>query len=179
MNRARFGSAGYDLFLPAALLPSFASSLASAANNPVGRFCGWEAAEIARIEAGIPKFGTDMDETNIPLEAGVESSAISFNKGCYIGQEVISRIRTYSEISKALRGLRLADDLKALPGKGEKLYKEGKEAGYVTSAIRSPRLGANIALAYVKKEANQAGAELMLRGAAGESSAKIVALPFV
>jgi folate-binding protein YgfZ len=179
MNRARFGNCGYDLFVPVSLLPAFAERLAEAAKNAGGRFCGWNAAEIARIEAGIPRFGADMDETNIPLEAGVENSAISFNKGCYIGQEVISRIRTYSEVAKALRGLRLADDLKDLPPKGEKVYKEGKEAGYITSTVWSPRLKGNIALGYVRKETNQVGAELKLHTAAGESLARVVETPFV
>ena len=134
---------------------------------------------MARIEAGIPRFGADMDETINPLEAGLEERAISFSKGCYIGQEVISRIRTYSEVAKALRGLRLADDLKSLPRKGDKLFYDGKEAGFVTSATASLRLNANIALGYVKREVNQLGTELVLRTAEGESRARIVELPFV
>jgi folate-binding protein YgfZ len=174
MNRARFGSAGYDFFVPTPLLSAFVERLAEAARNAGGGLCGWEAAEIARIEAGIPRFGADMDETNIPLEAGLENSAISFNKGCYIGQEVISRIKTYSEVAKSLRGLQLADELKVLPVKGEKLYKDGKEAGYITSATRSPRLKRNIALGYVRKETNRAGAELALRTAEGETLATVV-----
>jgi folate-binding protein YgfZ len=174
INRPRFGSAGYDLFLPVALLPIFAERLEQG-----GRSCGWEAAEIARIEAGIPRFGADIEETNIPLEAGLENSGISFNKGCYIGQEVISRIRTYSEVAKSLRGLRLADELNVLPAKGEKLYKDGKEAGYITSAIHSPRVNANFALRYVRKETNEMGAELTLRIAGIETVATVVELPFV
>jgi len=179
MNRPRFGSAGYDLFLPVGALASFADKLSKSAASVEGRFCGWEAGEMARIEAGMPRFGADMDETNIPLEAGLENSAISFNKGCYIGQEVISRIRTYSQVGKALRGLRLADDLQTLPAKGDKLYKEGKEAGYITSAIRSPRLKANIALGYVRREMNQIGTVLELRGDSSETMARVVELPFV
>ena len=120
-----------------------------------------------------------MDETINPLEAGLETRAISFNKGCYIGQEVISRIRTYSEVAKALRGLRLVDDLKNLPKKGDKLFHDGKEAGFVSSATASPKLKANIALGYVKREVNQPGTELILRMADGESCVRIVELPFV
>jgi folate-binding protein YgfZ len=153
--------------------------LIGAAKSGGGRECGAEAFEIARIEAGIPRFGADMDETINPLEAGLETRAISFSKGCYIGQEVISRIRTYSEVAKALRGLRLADDLKSLPKKGDKLFHDGKEAGFITSATVSPRLKANIALGYVKREMNQLGTELMLRTAEGETRARIVELPFV
>jgi folate-binding protein YgfZ len=133
---------------------------------------------VARIEAGIPRFGVDMDETNIPLECGIESRAIVYNKGCYIGQEVINRIHSIGQVTKELRGLRLADDLAALPARGDKLFHGDKEVGYVTSAVKSPSLNANLALGYVRKEANQAGTELVLKTAAGNSAVKIVALPF-
>ena len=98
--------------------------------------------ELARIEAGIPHFGQDMDATNLAPESGIEARAISYSKGCYIGQEVIARIRTYGQVAKALRGLRLPDDLPTLPVKGQPLFKDGREVGYVTSAIRSPALNA-------------------------------------
>jgi len=133
--------------------------------------------EMARIEAGIPRFGVDMGESNLAPEAGIESRAISYTKGCYIGQEVIARIRTYGNVAKALRRLRLADDLKDLPKKGDKLFRDGKEAGYITSAVASPALKANVALGYVRKEANQAGTELILRTADGESVVKVEEAP--
>ena len=119
-----------------------------------------------------------MDETNIPLECGIESRAITYTKGCYIGQEVINRIHSVGHVNRELRGLRLADDLKNLPARGDKLFHAGKEVGHVTSAVKSPTLNANIALGYVRREANQTGGELILRTADGESPAKIVALPF-
>jgi folate-binding protein YgfZ len=179
MNQPRLGMSGFDLLVATDQIQALKKELVRAAKSAGGRECGSEAFEIARIEAGIPRFGADMDETTNPLEAGLETRAISFNKGCYIGQEVISRIRTYSEVAKALRGLRLADDLKSLPNKGDKLFQDGKEAGFVTSATVSPRLKANIAFGYVKRELNQLGAELILRTADGESRARIVELPFV
>jgi folate-binding protein YgfZ len=119
-----------------------------------------------------------MDETNIPLEAGLETAAISFKKGCYIGQEVISRIKTYGQVAKALRGLRLAYDLTTLPAKGDKLYREGKEVGYITSATTSPGLKANIALGYVRRETNQVGTELAVQIGSDETTTRIVELPF-
>jgi glycine cleavage system aminomethyltransferase T len=82
-------------------------------------------------------------------------------------------------VAKALRGVRLADDLKGLPKKGDKLFHDGKEAGFVTSATLSPKLKANIALGYIKRDVNQPGTELMLRTAEGESRVRIVELPFV
>jgi len=178
-NHPRLGAAGFDVLAPTNGLEEIKKKLAAGAKSVGGCACGWDAFEIARIESGIPRFGADMDETINPLEAGLEMRAISFNKGCYIGQEVISRIRTYSEVAKALRGIRLADDLRSLPNKGDKLFHDGKEAGFITSATKSPKLNANIGLGYVRREVNQPGAELVLRTKDGESSARIVELPFV
>jgi folate-binding protein YgfZ len=178
MNRPRTGSSGYDLIVPNAVLAEVADKLLEAANQAGGRFCGWGALELARIEAGIPRFGADMDESNLAPETGIEDRAISYSKGCYIGQEVIARIRTYGQVAKTLRGLRLAENLNPGPARGDKLLKEGKEAGYVTSAVASPVLKASIALGYVRREHNQMGTELTLRTAGGETSATIVSLPF-
>ncbi|MGD0744304.1 MAG: glycine cleavage T C-terminal barrel domain-containing protein [Verrucomicrobiota bacterium] len=178
---------GFDLFVPNASLGAVADKLIAAAGQinalaapkrSAGR-CGWQAFETARIEAGIPRFGVDMDETNLPLECGIENRAVSYNKGCYIGQEVINRVHSFGHVAKELRGLRLADDLKTLPQKHDKLFHNGRETGYVTSTVKSPSLNANIALGYVRREANQIGTELVLQTAAGESLAKIVELPFV
>jgi folate-binding protein YgfZ len=152
--------------------------LIAAAKQVGGRACGWQALDMARLEAGIPRFGVDMDGTNLAPEAGIQERAISYSKGCYIGQEVIARIKTYGQVAKALRGMRLANDMKELPMHGDKLFLNGKEVGYITSALASPALKANIALGYVRKEANQIGTELVLKTRGGESTAKIVDLPF-
>jgi folate-binding protein YgfZ len=177
-NNPRLGTSGFDLFVPNNSIGAVADKLIAAAKQIGGRACGWQAFETARIEAGIPRFGADMDETNIPLECGIESRAIVYNKGCYIGQEVINRIHSVGHVTRELRGLRLADDLKRFPQKHDKLFHAGKEVGYVTSAVKSPSLNAHIALGYVRREANQIGNELTLRTAAGESPAKIAGLPF-
>ena len=169
---------GFDLFIPTDSLGAVADKLIAAAKSVGGRACGWDALEIARIEAGIPRFGIDMDESNIPLEADIESRAVSYKKGCYIGQEVINRIHSIGHVNKELRGLRLADDLKALPATGDKLFHDGKEVGYVTSAAKSPALHMNIALGYVRREANAPGTELVLRLGVDETRAIITELPF-
>jgi folate-binding protein YgfZ len=171
-------SDGFDLFVPNNSLGVVADKLIAAAKQIGGRAVGWQAFETARIEAGLPRFGADMDETNIPLECGIESRAIVYNKGCYIGQEVINRIHSVGHVNKELRALRLAANLKSLPKKGDKLFHAGKEVGCLTSAVKSPMAG-NIALGYVRREANQIGNELTLGMAAGESLVKIVAVPFV
>jgi folate-binding protein YgfZ len=177
-NQPRLGTQGYDLFVPNNSLGAVADKLIAAAKQIGGRAIGWSAFEIARVEAGIPRFGLDMDETNLPLECGIESRAIVYNKGCYIGQEVINRIHSVGHVNRELRGLRLATDLPTLPQRGDKLFHAGKEVGYITSAVKSPTLSANVALGYVRREVNQLGNELTLRTAAGESPVEIVALPF-
>jgi folate-binding protein YgfZ len=170
---------GFDLFIPNNSLAAVADKLIAAAKAVGGRACGWQAFETARIEAGIPRFGADMDETNIPLECGIESRAVSYNKGCYLGQEVINRIHSIGHVTCELRGLRLVDNLKSLPVKGDKLFHDGKDVGYITSAVKSPALNSHIALGYVRREVNQIGTELTVRIAHGESPARIVELPFV
>ena len=178
INQPRLGTAGFDLFVPISSMGAVADKLTAAVKNVGGNWCGWQALETARVEAGIPRYGLDMDETNLAPEAGIDTRAISYSKGCYIGQEVIARIRTYGQVARTLRGLRLADAIRNLPAKGDKLFCDGKEAGYITSAVASPALKANIALGYVRREHNQIGAELTWRTTDGESSAKIVELPF-
>ena len=178
MNQPRLGPEGFDLFVPSVALAAVADKLIAAAKSEGGLACGWTAFEIARVEAGIPRFGADMDETNIPLECGIEARAISYNKGCYIGQEIINRIHSLGHVNRELRGLRLADDLKTLPARGDKLFKDGKEVGHLTSAVYSPALKANLALGFVRREAKALDTELKLVGAAGESSTRIVDLPF-
>ena len=173
----RLSQPGFDVFVPNESLGAVADKLIAAAKNVGGRACGWQAFETARIEAGVPRYHADMDETNLPMEC-IESRAVNFNKGCYIGQEVLNRIHTMGHVAKELRGLLLAHDLKTVPNKGGKLLHNGKEMGYVTSAVHSPALNANIALGYVRREANQIGTELMLQAPDGSSPVKIVDLPF-
>ena len=127
---------------------------------------------------GPPRFGADMDGTDLPPEAGLDDWAVSYSKGCYIGQEVMARIRTYGQVAKVLRGLRLPDDLAALPKRGDRLFRDAKEAGYITSATASPMLRGNIALGYVRREANQIGTELLLETGGKKVPAHIVDLPF-
>lgn len=178
MHLPRGRTIGFDLYLPVASLPAAAEKLLASAESLGGRACGWQALEIVRIEAGLPRFGVDMDETNLAPEAGIAKEAISYTKGCYIGQEIIARLRSYGQVAKALRGLRLQDSLKMLPKKGDKLIQGDREIGYVTSAVTSPTLKTNIALGYVRRECNAPGTRLTLRTAEGDSPAEIVEVPF-
>ncbi|HEV2327554.1 MAG TPA: aminomethyltransferase family protein [Verrucomicrobiae bacterium] len=174
----RLVGAGFDVFVPIESLGAVADKLIGAAKSVGGRVCGWTAFETARIESGVPRFGADMDESNLPMEC-IENRAVSFSKGCYIGQEVLNRIHAMGHVTKELRGLRLPDDVTKLPNKGDKLAHDGKETGCVTSAVKSPILNANIALGYVRREANKIGTELTLQTSDGPCPVKIVELPFV
>ena len=179
VNLARLGTRGFDLYLPTASLGAVTEKLLHAGKAVGGRACGWQALETARIEAGIPRFGVDMDETNLAPETSIEARAISYSKGCYIGQEVIARIRTYGQVAKSLHGLRFADSTKVLPKLGDKLYLGEKEIGYITSATASPALKSNIGLAYVRREHKEIGTELVVRTDSADLPARIVPLPFI
>ncbi len=130
-----------------------------------------EAVETLRIEAGIPRYGVDMDENTIPIEAGIESRAISYTKGCYIGQEVIARIHSGGHVNRHLVGLKVGGN--NVPSHGEIIFYDGKEVGSVTSACFSPKLNAPLALGYVRRDASAVGTKLVV----GSSDAEIVALP--
>jgi folate-binding protein YgfZ len=171
-NLPRTRSPGVDLFVPTEAMKETAARLLAAG----GRLCGWQALETARLEAGRPRFGADMDETNLAPEA-LDTRAISYAKGCYIGQEVIARIRTYGQVAKSLRGLRLGGDGQAAPAKGAKLFQGEKEVGVITSAVWSPALQAVIALGYVRREASQTGTELEVRTPGRIIPARVVDLP--
>ena len=173
MNRPRAGANGFDLFVPNASLAAVADKMIAAAKVVGGRVCGWTALEMARIEAGVPRFGVDIDETNFPQETGIDARAVSYTKGCYIGQEVLNRIHTMGHVNRQLCRLRLAGQLQTLPAKGDKVFQGEREVGYVTSALASPALEANIALGYVRKEASQVGTQLLVRSAAGEAKAQL------
>jgi folate-binding protein YgfZ len=178
VNHPRAAALGFDLFVPRATAPGAWRCLIDAARAAGGGPAGWNALEVARVEAGIPRFHADMDEQTLAPEAGIDSRAISYTKGCYIGQEVIARVRTYGQVARALRGLRLPDGLAALPQHGDKLLHDGKEAGFVTSAVASPRFRANLALGYVRRECNEEGTQLKVGMETGETTAVIVPLPF-
>lgn len=176
--QARLGTAGFDIFVPLAGFGAVADKLVAAAGSLGGRACGWNALETARIEAGLPRFGLDMDEHSFPQECGIEARAVSYTKGCYIGQEVLNRIHTMGHVNRELRGLVLADEPNVTPKQGDRLFDEDREVGSITSAIASPKLKHTIALACVRRESGEIGRTLTLRTGQGQTTAKIVSLPF-
>jgi folate-binding protein YgfZ len=133
------------------------------------------ATEALRIEAGLPLFHRDMDETTIPLEAGIESRAISQTKGCYVGQEVIARVlhRGHGRVVKKLVGL--AMEGARVPPPTTTVSVDGRDAGNVTSSVYSPALRKPIALAYVHRDFAAPGTVVTLAG----EVARVTNLPFV
>jgi folate-binding protein YgfZ len=165
------GEGGYDLYGPGAASGALVERLTAAGAAPLDP----ETAEAIRIEAGVPRFHRDMDEETIPLEAGLESTAISFTKGCYVGQEVIVRVlhRGHGRIARKLVGL--AIEGAAVPPAGAAVRAGEREIGRVTSAVFSPALQRPIALAYVHRDFVEPGTRVKIDGA----DAAVTALPFV
>jgi folate-binding protein YgfZ len=132
-------------------------------------------AETIRIEAGVPRFHRDMDEDTIPLEAGIESRAISRTKGCYVGQEVIIRVldRGHGRVARRLVGI--AFDGAVVPAKGDAIRSADREAGTITSATFSPALQRAIALGYVHRDFVDPGTKVSV----GSEEGAVTALPFV
>jgi tRNA-modifying protein YgfZ len=166
----RFGMPGWDCWVdpvPAAELPERYSDRFS--------FCNEMCTETFRIERGIPRWGRELTPEIIPVEANLETTSIDYGKGCYIGQEVISRMKMSGQTNKRLCGL---VSLSGAPLAAEmRLTAENapdKDAGWITSATSSVRLGREIALGYVKRGFNEIGTRLLATGIPVEVSA----LPF-
>ncbi len=137
-----------------------------------------EARETLRIEAGVPRWGADFDEERILPATGLEQRAVSYTKGCFIGQEVIARVKTYGAVSKALIGI-VFEGVPAPPPPGTLFSIAGKEVGEVRSGCVSPTLGVPIALAYLLRDYREAGRRLDLEAAGSAWKARVVVPPFV
>jgi tRNA-modifying protein YgfZ len=136
-----------------------------------------EAYETARIEAGVPVMGRELDESTIPAEAGVVDRTVSFTKGCYTGQELVARIDSRGgNVPRRLRGVVVGGD--EVPPVGATIHAGGKDVGVLTSVARSSRLGAPVALAYVRR-AVEPPAEVELVWDGGHAPARVLALPLV
>lgn len=170
----RFGCIGTDLWLRRASYEEAVQTLAVQLPLYAG-----EVAEMFRIEQGIPRWGAELSEEIIPTEANLETSAIDYGKGCYIGQEVISRIKMSGQTNKRLCGL-VAHETGLLRRGMRLTATDGKEVGWVTSATESRRLGRQIALGFVKRGFNTIGTQLLGRHEESDAAIKleIVPLPF-
>ncbi|HKQ62979.1 MAG TPA: glycine cleavage T C-terminal barrel domain-containing protein, partial [Candidatus Polarisedimenticolaceae bacterium] len=131
--------------------------------------------ECWRVLRGVPAAGAELNEEHNPLEAGLWD-AVSFDKGCYVGQEVVARLRTYDKVARRLVGLEFAAGTLP-PERGTPLFDAGREVGSVTSALRLPG-GRTIALGYVKPRQVELEQEVRAADAEGGPIARLVALPF-
>ena len=158
---------GVDLLCEADHTETLRAALDEAGAVPVSE----TAAECLRVERGRPRYGIDLDDTVIPQEAGLNDRAVSFTKGCYVGQETVARLFYRGKPNRQLRGLRLSGPADA----GDELSFEGRTVGRITTAAPSPRFGP-IALAFVRR-AVPVGAAVSV-AAGGEQSAQVIELPF-
>ena len=167
------GLEGYDLFVPFETFESVWRDAVAAGAVPAG-LAAWE---IARVEAGRPEWGIDIDENTIPQEANLdEMDAISYTKGCYIGQEVVARVHFRGHVNRHLRGLRAAGGGAPPPTGSQLIDDTGNHVGDVRSAVSSPRLG-GIAIGMIRREVIP-GASLTARSEHGEQRVDVAALPF-
>ncbi len=136
-----------------------------------GTRIGLEALDILRVEAGIPKFGQDFGPDNFPQETGIEE-AVSYTKGCYLGQEVVARIHYRGGVQNLLRGLVFEGDVAA----GAQVLHDGRAAGRATTVVRSPALDRTVGLGILHKRAAEPGTRVEVEGG---GSAEVRELPLV
>jgi folate-binding protein YgfZ len=167
----RFANPGWDVWTDAALHDDFSQQLSS-----TFALLDSADAEIMRIEQGIPRWGCELTDEIIPIEANLEERTVDYEKGCYIGQEVISRIKMSGQTNKRLRGLISLGNIPLQ--RGMRLVsraENGKEVGWITSATRSEKIKKEIALGFVKRGFNNPGVNL--DALAPENSSAVLAIP--
>ena len=157
---------GFDLLIDADKSSASTQQLIAAGAQPVAQ----DVFEVLRIEAGIPRHGVDMDESNVVLETNLDD-AISYTKGCYLGQEIIVRIKHRGHVAKKLTGMKFENSVAV----GVVESSEGKDIGRITSVAYSPKLETTIALGYVRYEYLSAGTTVK----AGDVAGTVTDLPFV
>ncbi len=168
------GGAGYSVVVEAAAARQAWDWLTSALERAGGRIAGDTALEARRILLGLPASGAELTEAHNPLEAGL-LDAVRFDKGCYVGQEVIARLRTYDKVARSLSGWVVDRDI-APPAAGARLSIDGREVGLVTSGVRLPNSHRTVGLAYVKPRELGDIAEVQV--GAEEVVAQLIPLPF-
>lgn len=166
------GERGYALWAPGVSLEEVWASLDRLGVRPVGR----DAMEVLRIEAGLPRFDADMDEGTLALEVA-PAEALSFTKGCYLGQEVVARGTYVGHMNRKLLGLRIIGDVP--PVHGDRVRKEGREVGTITSGTWSPTLNQVIALALLRVDEVRNQDDLFVDRGGWEVRARLHPLPFV
>jgi tRNA-modifying protein YgfZ len=172
---SRGGERGFDLRLPRPQVPLLLAALAGL-GIPLA---GPEVLDVARIESGIPRWGAELDASVLPDEAGLQRTAVSYTKGCYVGQETVARLKTYGHVNRQLRRLLLPAG--SAPAAGDEVLSPGADgvsspAGRLASAVASIRLGRVAAFAWLRREAAADGQPLAVVTSAGTVPADLVPL---
>jgi tRNA-modifying protein YgfZ len=167
------GEDGFDLIVATQELGPLASAIKNAGATPVGL----EAFDILRIEGGVALYGPDFDDTLVVSEANLDD-AVSFTKGCYIGQEIIARIKYRGHVAKKITGVVFDGFVSVLPGT-VLVSEDGKEVGRLTSVTDSPKLQKTIALALIKYQYLSAGTKLTVKDTDARVTATVTDFPFV
>jgi len=162
---------GYDLIVPKDALARVSENLTAAGALPADPGI-WN---ILRAESGIPVYGVDIDETTTMPELG--QRGISYDKGCYIGQEVVARIKYIGHVNRRFVGF--VCDEGAIPEVRSTVQVQGKDVGYITTAVFSPGLGRPIALGFVNRVAGEPGTSVLLAGNTAIVAARVAALPII
>jgi len=168
---SRAGSVGFDVRSAGAEAGRLLRRLVSHG----ARLAAPDVLEAGRIEAGIPRWGAEMDETVLPNEVGLERTAISYTKGCYLGQETVARLRTYGHVNRHLVAVLLPRGGSAAPG--DAVLAEGEPVGKVTSAVDSAFRGHRVALACVSRGREAPGTRLSVATEAGAGAGVVAAIP--
>jgi folate-binding protein YgfZ len=164
---------GFDLFVSKTEAATLRDSFIKAGAKPIGS----DVLGTLRIEAGIARYGVDMDETNVVTETNLDD-AVSFTKGCYIGQEIIARIKYRGHVAKKLAGLICEGEVSL--ERGAKIFSsDDKEIGRVTSFVFSPRLNRTVAMAYVKYDYLAPGTSVSVESSGTKFAAAVAELPFI
>jgi folate-binding protein YgfZ len=165
------GELGYDVWIRREVSDKALRAIAGSGATPIDRGT-WD---VLRAEAGLPLYGVDIDETTTLPELG--EHGISYDKGCYIGQEVVAKVKYIGHVNRKFMGFVCSGDQPAEAG--SKVRSSGKDAGYVTTALISPGLGKPIALGFVNRAAATPGTAVVLEGPERSVDAVVTSLPFV
>lgn len=171
----RTGEEGYDLYIENQELQHLWEELMERGEELNIKPVGYDTLNTLRIEAGIPSYNVDMDENNIPIEAGLWS-ALDFEKGCYVGQEVVARIKWRGHVNWHLVGFKCDGD--KVPDLGDEVFNGEKKVGRITSSTFSPELNQPVCLGYIRRELKDPGAKVSIKSPQGsEIQAEIAETP--
>jgi folate-binding protein YgfZ len=177
IRKNELAESGFEMIVPRKIAPSLRAALEKKGSSSGLREIGVEARNMLRLEAAIPWYGVDMDENRYPVEARLDQ-AISYTKGCYLGQEVVSKATHVGGVSNLLMGLKIQAE--QIPSQGSLVFNEaGKQIGAVTSAVFSPRCSGPIAFAYLKRAFAEPGGLCQVEVGTGESAPAEVVERFV